>query len=143
MLSHFSHVRLFATPWTLAHQGSSVHGTLQARILEWVAMPSSRGSSQPRDGTQVANIVGRVFTSLPSQLPGKPKDTGVGSLSLLQGIFLTQELNCDLLHQRWILYHLNFQGSSNILSTSDYLCFHWLVACDYGYSSSICVFLAI
>ena len=34
--------------------GSSVHGVLQARILEWVAMPSSRGSSQPRDRTQVS-----------------------------------------------------------------------------------------
>ena len=79
---------------------SSVHGTLQARILEWVVMPSSKGSSQPTDWTQVANIVGRVFTSLPSELPGKPKNTGVGSLSLLQGIFLTQESNSDLLHQR-------------------------------------------
>ena len=35
--------------------GSSVHGILQARILEWVAMPSSRGSSQPRDWTQVSH----------------------------------------------------------------------------------------
>ena len=34
--------------------GSSVHGILQARILEWVAMPFSRGSSQPRDQTQVS-----------------------------------------------------------------------------------------
>ena len=42
--------------------GSSVHGTLQARILEWVAMPSSRGSSQPRDQTQVFHIAGRFFT---------------------------------------------------------------------------------
>ena len=41
--------------------GSSVHGILQARILEWVAMPSSRGSSQPRDQTQVSHIVGRFF----------------------------------------------------------------------------------
>ena len=41
--------------------------------------------------------------SLPSEPPGKPKNTGVGSLSLLQGIFLTQELNWCLLHYRWIL----------------------------------------
>ena len=41
--------------------GSSVHGILQARILEWVAFPFSRGSSQPRDWTQVARIVG-IFT---------------------------------------------------------------------------------
>ena len=42
--------------------GSSVHGILQARILEWVAIPFSRGSSQPRDQTQVSCIVGRFFT---------------------------------------------------------------------------------
>ena len=42
--------------------GSSVHGILQARILEWVAMPSSRGSFQPRDRTWVSCIAGRFFT---------------------------------------------------------------------------------
>ena len=42
--------------------GSSVHGILQARILEWVAMPFSRGSSQPRDQTQVSSIAGGFFT---------------------------------------------------------------------------------
>ena len=52
-----SHVQLFATPWT------TVHGILQARILEWVAFPFSRGSSQPRDQTQVSHITGRFFTS--------------------------------------------------------------------------------
>ena len=41
----------------------TVHGILQARILEWVAVPFSRGSSQPRDWTQVSHIVGRFFTS--------------------------------------------------------------------------------
>ena len=42
-------------------QGSSVHGILQARILEWVAISFSRGSSQPRDWTQVSCIAGRPF----------------------------------------------------------------------------------
>ena len=46
--------------------------------------------------------------SLPSEPPGKPMNTGVGSLSHLQGIFLTQELNRDLLHCRRILYQLNY-----------------------------------
>ena len=41
----------------------TVHGVLQARILEWVAFPFSRGSSQPRDGTHVSHIAGRFFTS--------------------------------------------------------------------------------
>ena len=42
---------------------STVHGILQTRTLEWGAIPSSRGSSQPRDGTQVSRIAGRFFTS--------------------------------------------------------------------------------
>ena len=42
--------------------GSSVHGISQAKILEWVAMPSSRGPFRPRDQTQVSCIAGRVFT---------------------------------------------------------------------------------
>ena len=41
----------------------TVHGILQARILEWVAFPFSRGSSQPRDRTQTSRIAGRFFTS--------------------------------------------------------------------------------
>ena len=48
---------VFATPWTV------VLGILQARILEWVAFPFSRGSSQPRNQTQVSHIAGRFFTS--------------------------------------------------------------------------------
>ena len=51
-----SHVRLSGTPWI-------VHGILQARILEWVAVPFSRGSSQHRDWTQVFCIAGRFFIS--------------------------------------------------------------------------------
>ena len=43
--------------------GYTVHGILQARILEWVAFPFSKGSSQPRDWTQVSCIAGRFFTS--------------------------------------------------------------------------------
>ena len=46
--------------------------------------------------------------SLPAEPQGKPKNTGVDSLSLLQGIFLTQELNRGLLHCMQILYHLSY-----------------------------------
>ena len=49
--------------------------------------------------------------SLPAEPPGKPKNTGVGSLSLLQGIFPTQKLNQGFLHCRQILYQLSYQGS--------------------------------
>ena len=52
--------------------------------------------------------------SLPAEPQGKPKNTGVGILSLLQGIFLTQELNQGLLHCRQILYQLSYQGSPSI-----------------------------
>ena len=50
-------------PMDCSPPGSSVHGLLQARTLEWFAMPSSRGSSRPRDQTQVSHIAGRFFTS--------------------------------------------------------------------------------
>jgi len=57
MLSRFSCVPLFVTLWTgLWPTGSSVHGILQARLLEWVAITSSRGSSQPRDQTHISYI---------------------------------------------------------------------------------------
>ena len=48
--------------------------------------------------------------SLPDEPQRKPKNTEVGSLTLLQQIFPTQELNWSLLHWRWILYELGFQG---------------------------------
>ena len=62
----------------------TVHRILQARMLEWLAFPFSRESSQPRDQSQVSHIAGRATQ-------GKPKNTGVGSLYLLQQIFWTQE----------------------------------------------------
>ena len=83
-------------------------GILQARIVDCVAMPSSRRFSQPRDQTKVSC---RQMDSLPSEPPGKPENTGVGSLSFLQGIFLTQELNQGILHCRQILYQLSYQES--------------------------------
>ena len=83
-------------------------GILQARILEWAAIPSSRGFSQPRDQTQVSRIAGRFSTIYASV---KSKNTGVGSLFLLQGIFLTQGLNRGLVHCRQILYRLRHRGS--------------------------------
>ena len=51
-------VQLFMTPWTVAHQAPLSMGILQAGILEWVAMPSSRGSSQPRHWTHGSRIAG-------------------------------------------------------------------------------------
>ena len=56
-------------PVNCSLQGFSVHGILPARILEWVAVPSFRASSQPRDRTQVSCIAGRFFTA---ETLGKP-----------------------------------------------------------------------
>ena len=63
----------------------TVHGILQVRILEWVALPFTRGSSQPREPRSPALRA----DSLPTEPLGKPKNIGVGSLSLLQQIFRT------------------------------------------------------
>ena len=100
-----SRVWLFVTPWNI------VHGILQARILEWVAFPFSKGSSQTRDWIQVSCIAGGF---LPAEPQGKPKNIGVGSLSLLQQIFLTQKSNQGLLQCRWILYQLSYEGSPHM-----------------------------
>ena len=111
--------------------GSSVLGILQARKLERVAVCFSRGSSQPRDQTQVSRIAGSFFTSEP---PGKPKNIGVGSLSLLQQIFLTQESNQGLLHCRRILNHLSYQGGGGggglVAKSCPTLVTPWTIACQ-------------
>ena len=67
----------------------TVHGILQARILE----------------------KGQATQSSIREPQGKPKNTGVGSLSLLWGNFLTQESKGGFLHCRWILYQLSYEGS--------------------------------
>ena len=95
-------------PMDCSPAGSSVHGDSPGRILEWVAMPSSWGSSQPRDLTQVSYIAGRFFIILATR---EAQEYWSGSLSLLHGIFPTQELNWGLQHCRRILYQLYYEGS--------------------------------
>ena len=56
----FSHVQLSCDPMDCS---LPVHGILQARILEWVAVPFSRGSFQPKDRTQISHVAGGFFTS--------------------------------------------------------------------------------
>ena len=77
--------------------GYTVHGILQARILEWVAVPFSR--DLPNPGIEPRSPALQA-DSLPAEPQGKPKNTAVGCLSLLKQIFLTQELNQGLLHCR-------------------------------------------
>ena len=85
----------------------TVHGILQARILEWVAVPFSRDLPNPGVEPRSSALQADAFPAEPQR---KPKNTGVGSISLLQRIFLTQELNRGLLHCRRILYQLSYQG---------------------------------
>ena len=77
----------------------TVHGILQARILEWVVIPFSRGSTQSRDRTQDSHIAGRFFTSWTTREAQE------------YWIFPSQESNQDLLHCRQVLYQLSYQGS--------------------------------
>ena len=70
-------------------------------------MPSSR--DLPNPGIKPSSPALQA-DSLLSKSPGKPKNTGVGSLSLLHGIFQTQESNWGLLHCRQILYQLSHPG---------------------------------
>ena len=130
-------VWLLAVLWTVARQAPLSMGFSR---LEWVALPSSKWSSQPRDLTYPA-LAGSFFTTsatwetllninvscsvmsdslqphelLPARFfstrNSSCKNTGVGSHSFLQGIFLTQGSNLGLLHCRWILYHLSHKGS--------------------------------
>ena len=79
---------------------STVNGILQARILQWVAFPSPgdlpKAGIEPRSPSLQED-------SLPAEPLGKPKNTGVGSLSLLQRILPTQGSNLGLPHCRRIL----------------------------------------
>ena len=101
----------------------TVHGILQTRILEWVAFPFSRGYSPPRDWTQVSSI---ARDSLSAETQGKLENTGMDSLSLLQWIFLTQELNWGLLHCRWILYQPSYQESLGNLPSKPHFCEYFI-----------------
>ena len=83
------------TPWTVALQVLLSPEILQTRILECVPIPSS--GDLPNPGIEPTSLKLEADSSL-SEPPGKAKNTGVGSLSLLQGIIPTQKSNQGLLH---------------------------------------------
>ena len=85
----------------------TVHGILKVRILEWVDFPFSGDLPNPQMEPRSPAL---QADSLSTEPQGRPKNTGLGSLSLLQQIFPTQELNWCLLHHRQILYQLRYQG---------------------------------
>ena len=91
-------------PMDCSPPGSSVHGILQARTLQWVAIPSFRGSSQPRDQTQVSCLAGRFCGSDgkasvcsardPGSIPGLGRSPGEGNGSPLQYSCLENPMDC-------------------------------------------------
>ena len=90
----------------------TVHGILQARILERVAFPFS--GDLPNPGVKPMSPTLQA-DSLPAEPQEEPRNTGVGDLSLLHQIFLTQELNQSLLKCRQILYQLSYQGNPSLV----------------------------
>ena len=101
------------------------HQAPLSRQESWSQFPCPPPGDLLNPGIELGSPALQV-DSLPAEPPGKPKDTGVGSLSLIQGIFPTQESNWTLLHCRQILHQLSYQGSPDIcylqllFSTIDY-----------------------
>ena len=95
------------TPWTLACQ---VPLPMEfSRQEYWSGLPFPSPGDLPDPGIKRRSPALQADSVL-SEPPGKPKNTGLGSLSFLHGIYLTQESNQGLLHCRWILYQLSYQG---------------------------------
>ena len=95
---------------SLRPQGLTIHSTEFSRPEHWSGLLFPSPGDLPNPGIEPRSPSLQV-DSLPAEPPGKPKNTGVGSLSLLQGIFPTQKSNQGLLHCRQILYQLSYQGS--------------------------------
>ena len=92
--------QLFSTPWTMRF----------SRPVYWNGRPFPSPGDLPNPGIKPRSSALQV-DSLPAEPQWKPKNPGVGSLSFLQRIFWTQELNQGLLHCRRILYQLSYKGS--------------------------------
>ena len=104
---------------SVTSDSSQPQGLQPARLLRpwgfsrqeyWSGLSCPPPGDLPHPGTEPRYPALQV-DSLPSDPPEKPKNTGVGSLSLFQGNFLTQESNRGLLHCRQILYQLRYRGS--------------------------------
>ena len=104
-------IQLFVTPWTVAHQAPLSMGF--SRQEYWSGLPCPPPGDLPNSGIETRSpaLQGDFLLSEP---PGKSKNTGVGSLSLLWGNFPTQELNWSLLHCRQTLYQLSYPESPSL-----------------------------
>ena len=102
--------RVFATPWT-------VHSMEFTRPEYWNGWSFHSPGDLPNPGIKPRSPALQA-DSLPAEPQGKPKNMGLGSLSLLQQIFQTQESNQGFLHCRRILYQLSHKGSPTTKCTA-------------------------
>ena len=130
-LYFISSVWLSASPWTIARQAPRSTGILQASMLEWVAIPSSRGSSQPKDQTQVSHIASGFFTIRATReaqeywsgqpIPS-PEDLSDPGIELGSPSLQADSLPVELPRKPSILYQLSYQGewkwSRSVMSNS-------------------------
>ena len=108
MLSCFSRVQLFVILWIGDHQAPLPMEF--SRQEYWSGLPCPPPGDLPNPGME-PRYPALQADSLSSEPPGKPKNNGVGILSVLQGVFPTQKLNWGFLHCRRFLNQLSYQGS--------------------------------
>ena len=106
MLSCFSLVWGLWDPMDCSPPGFSVHGILQARILKWIAMPSSMGYSWPRYQTHVSCLLQWQVDSLPLVTPGKPPDVHIYMNLYAYMLYVYMRYNiysiCIPIHITWL-----------------------------------------
>ena len=100
--------------------GSSNHGIFLGRILEWVAISSSRGSSQPRDQTQVSHIAGRLFTIRATQLIPMFEDLSC-RFAIIHENLRAQPKSICWVNSKYNYYLINWQNYWSTGSTSQSL----------------------
>ena len=115
-----SHVQLFAASWTVAHQAPLSMGFSRHELLEWVAISFSRGSSWPRDRTQVSHMTGRCFTIWAPREVLKEKEGQPTAQLLCRSCYFSinsQSMLClrkviqGLPWCQWLRIHLAMQGT--------------------------------
>ena len=132
-----SDAQLFAILWTVVHQTPLSVGF--SRQEYWSGLSFFSSGDLPDAGIKPRYPMLQT-DSLPAEPPGKPMNTGVGSLSLPLRIFPTQELNWRLLHGRQILYQQGYQGSPKLsLGYLQYLkqCKCCVTSCQHVANSSV------
>ena len=111
-----------SNPMDCSLPGSSIPGIFQARILEWVAIRELQrsGCGKWKSKSKSLSRVWLFVSPWTSPWSSPGHNTGVGRLSVLQGIFPTEKSNPGLLHCRWIVYQLSHQGSPWMWKTCPY-----------------------